>query len=222
MLSEGDLKGLNILITAGPTEEPLDPVRYLTNRSSGKMGVSLAKRAAARGANVTFISGPIRVAPPESSQWVQIRTAEQMRQAVLERAGDSDIVVMAAAVADFKPDMINEHKIKKTGEALSLKLVPNPDIIGELGANKRPGQILVGFAAETDNAVENARKKLLAKNVDMLALNDVSKPGAGFDGDTNIIRLLFKDREDEQFEIMTKDQVADIILDRVLEMRPKQ
>lgn len=219
MMGQGDLKDLRCLITAGPTEEPIDPVRFLTNRSSGKMGVALAARAKARGAEVVLISGPIKLTPPGEIEWIQIRTAQQMRKAVLDNLENSDIIIKAAAVADFRPVDVSDSKIKKDGGELTIRLVQNRDILKEVGESKRADQILVGFAAETDNPLENARKKLVAKNLDMLVLNDVSKPGAGFDYDTNIVRLLFKDGRDEQFEIMSKTEVADKILDRVLMLR---
>jgi phosphopantothenoylcysteine decarboxylase / phosphopantothenate---cysteine ligase len=219
LLNPGDFKGLRVLVTAGPTEEPLDPVRFLTNRSSGKMGVALCRRAAARGASVTLVAGPLKVAPPEGVQTVPVRTAREMHDRVLELFPHADVVIKAAAVADFRPEAAQDTKIKKDRMAASITLVKNPDILMALGKMKQKDQILVGFAAETDNALENARAKLRAKHLDMLVLNDVSKPGAGFDSDTNIVRFLHRSGKEEQMNIMSKEKVADCILDRVLEMR---
>lgn len=219
VINSGDMEGINVLVTAGPTEEPLDPVRYLTNRSSGKMGCAIANRAKARGANVTLVSGPLKTQAPDGIKCIKIRTASEMRDRVMELFHNHHIIIKAAAVADYRPETIADNKIKKTGEPVSINLVQNPDILKEVGKMKRDDQVLVGFAAETNNALENAKKKLMEKNADMLVLNDVSKPGAGFDYDTNIVRLLFRDREDEQYEIMAKEKIADIILDRIMELK---
>ncbi len=219
IINPGDMEGINVLVTAGPTEEPLDPVRYLTNRSSGKMGCAIANRARARGANVTLVSGPLKTQTPDGIKRIKIRTAGEMRDRVMELFHNYHIIIKAAAVADYRPETRADKKIKKTGEPVSINLIQNPDILKEIGRIKRKDQILVGFAAETNNVLENAKKKLVEKNADMLVLNDVSKPGAGFDYDTNIVRLLFRDREDEQYEIMTKEKIADIILDRVMELK---
>jgi phosphopantothenoylcysteine decarboxylase / phosphopantothenate---cysteine ligase len=222
LLGKGDLAGLRILVTAGPTEEPIDPVRFITNRSSGKMGVAISRKAVARGADVTLVAAPLKVAPPEGPEVIRVRTAVEMREKVLEKFPAVDIVIKAAAVADFRPESSGDEKIKKEGAIPTIKLVRNPDILLELGGAKRPDQTLVGFAAETENILENARKKLTTKNLDMLVLNDVSKPGAGFDYDTNIVRFLYPDGNDEEFGIMSKQKVADLILDRVLRIRGGQ
>jgi phosphopantothenoylcysteine decarboxylase / phosphopantothenate---cysteine ligase len=219
LLNPGDLSGLRILVTAGPTEEPLDPVRFLTNKSSGKMGVAVCRRAAERGAAVTLVAGPLKVAPPEGVKTVPIRTAQEMRARVMELFPEADVVIKAAAVADFRPEVAEDTKIKKDNMATSISIVKNPDILKDLGEMKRSDQILVGFAAETSDILQNARAKLKAKNLDMLVLNDVSKPGAGFDCDTNIVRFLHRSGKEEQLDVMSKDKVADRILDCVLEMR---
>jgi phosphopantothenoylcysteine decarboxylase / phosphopantothenate---cysteine ligase len=219
LMAPRDLEGLRILVTAGPTEEPLDPVRFLTNKSSGKMGVAVARRAAARGASVTLVAGPLKTVPPRDARHVPVRTARQMCDAVLQLFPDTDVVVKAAAVADFRPATEQSGKMKKNEMGLSLSLVKNPDILKTLGEQKRPDQILVGFAAETHSALDHARAKLRQKNADMLVLNDVSKPGAGFDSDTNIVTFLFRTGGQEELDIMSKDDVADAILDRVLRLR---
>ncbi|MFH0823727.1 MAG: bifunctional phosphopantothenoylcysteine decarboxylase/phosphopantothenate--cysteine ligase CoaBC [Pseudomonadota bacterium] len=219
LLEVKDLAGLRILVTAGPTEEPLDPVRFLTNRSSGKMGVAVAKRAAARGADVTMVSGPLKVRPPFGVRHHQVRTALEMYDRVLGLADGMDVVIKTAAVADFRPAAMSTEKIKKTDAAMTINLVRNPDILLALGERKRDGQVLVGFAAETDDILKNAREKLRSKNLDMLVLNDVTRPGAGFDCDTNIVRFLNRNGDEEQMEIMTKEKVADLILDRVKTLR---
>lgn len=221
ILSPRDLEGERILVTAGPTEEPLDPVRFLTNKSSGKMGVAVAKRAVARGANVTLIAGPMKVAAPDGVTHIPVRTALEMHDQVMEAFPAVDVVIKAAAVADFRPAVARESKIKKDEAGNSLELVKNPDILKILGRKKHKNQVLVGFAAETRDAVKNAKRKLKQKNLDMLVLNDVSQAGAGFDYDTNIVRLLYRDSGEEQLDIMSKEKVADTILDRVREMRKK-
>lgn len=218
-LAPRDMDGLRVLVTAGPTEEPLDPVRFLTNRSSGKMGVAIARRALERGAKVRLISGPLKVGVPLGVDHVQIRTAAEMMEKALESLGNSDMVFKAAAVADFRPEFSRLEKIKKADFDPTINLVCNPDILATLVSKKWPDQILVGFAAETIDAVENARIKLKKKNVDMLVLNDVSQQGAGFDCDTNIVRLLFRTGEEEQLALMSKEDVADQILNRAIEMR---
>jgi phosphopantothenoylcysteine decarboxylase / phosphopantothenate---cysteine ligase len=222
LLGKGDLAGLRFLVTAGPTEEPIDPVRFITNRSSGKMGVAICKRAMARGAEVTLVAGPLRVAAPEGAEVIRVRAALEMREKVLEKFPDAHVVIKAAAVADFRPESTGDEKIKKEGAIPAIRLVRNPDILLELGRAKRSDQTLVGFAAETENVLENARKKLTIKNLDMLVLNDVTKPGAGFDYDTNIVRFLYRDGDDEEFGIMSKEAVADLILDRVMRIRSGQ
>ncbi|MFC1834623.1 bifunctional phosphopantothenoylcysteine decarboxylase/phosphopantothenate--cysteine ligase CoaBC [Thermodesulfobacteriota bacterium] len=219
LLATKDLKGERILVTAGPTEEPLDPVRFLTNRSSGRMGVAVARRAFARGADVTLIHGPMKVTPPPGLKSVPVGSALDMQQRVTELFPDTHVVIKAAAVADFRPAFQSGQKIKKDGAESSIELVKNPDILKILGEKKQATQILVGFAAETQDILLNGRAKLKSKNLDMLVLNDVSRPGAGFDHDTNIVRFLHRSGKEEQMSIMSKDQVADLILDRVKKMR---
>ena len=219
LLAPRDLEGERILVTAGPTEEPIDPARFLTNRSSGKMGVAVARRAVARGASVTLIAGPLRVPVPEGVRHLPVRTAREMYERVVEAFPDADVVIKAAAVADFRPTEMREAKIKKEDMAPVIRLVKNPDILQKLGKSKRKGQILIGFAAETHDVLKNGRAKLEKKNLDMLVLNDVSKAGAGFDYDTNIVRFLHRSGEEEQMELMPKEKVADLILDRVLQLR---
>lgn len=216
LLTARDLEGLRILVTAGPTEEPLDPVRYLSNRSSGKMGYAVARAAHRRGARVTLVSGPTNLPPPEGVALRRVRTAEQMCEAVLEAVGRHDIVVKAAAVSDYRPEQARDDKIKKEADVLTVRLRKNPDILAELGARKRQGRpLLVGFAAETGDLLVHARKKLHAKQADMIVANDVSRADAGFAVDTNRVKLLAADGRVEDLPLMTKDEVAERLLDRV-------
>lgn len=212
-----DFAGLSVVVTAGPTAEPLDPVRYITNRSSGKMGYAIAEAAHARGAHVTLISGPTAIQPPKGVDAVRIGTTQELYDAVLGHA-DADVVIQAAAPADYRAREISPTKIKRTGDSLMIELVPNPDIAAALGARKHPGQTLVGFAAETNNVIENAQGKLKRKALDLIVANDVTRAGAGFDVDTNIVTLI--DGEGmKELPMMTKREVADGILDRVAELR---
>lgn len=212
-----DFAGLSVVVTAGPTAEPLDPVRYITNRSSGKMGYAIAEAAHARGAHVTLISGPTAIQLPKGVDFVRIGTTQELYDAVLGHA-DADVVIQAAAPADYRAREISPTKIKRTGASLMIELVPNPDIAAALGARKHPGQTLVGFAAETNNVIENAQGKLKRKSLDLIVANDVTRAGAGFDVDTNIVTLI--DGEGmKELPMMTKREVADGILDRVAELR---
>lgn len=215
-----DMEGLRVLVNAGPTRERIDPVRYISNFSSGKMGYAIAEAAAERGADVTLVSGPVNLAAPANVKTVvSVTSTEELCQAMLKEFSQADIAVLSAAPADFTPVRVAEEKIKKQGDGmLTLVLRENPDIAAALGAQKKPGQILVGFAAETENAVENACKKLKKKNLDMIAANDVTMPGAGFDIDTNIVTLITKDGM-EALPMMQKRQVADVLLDRALSLR---
>ncbi len=215
IFAPGDLSGLNVLVTAGPTREPLDPVRYLTNRSSGKMGYSLAKAAFERGAKVTLISGPVSLTNPSGIEVENVETAEQMYNAVLAHFDSADIVIKSAAVADYRPKQVAAKKIKKHEQALVLELEKNPDILAELGRRKK-NQTLVGFAAETDNAEEYARQKLQQKNLDLLVLNNVRMPGAGFDVDTNIVTVMHKNGRVIELPLMSKLEAAGYILDEIL------
>lgn len=220
LLSRQDLAGLSILITAGPTIEPIDPVRYITNRSTGKMGYALARAAWRRGASVKLVSGPATVNPPYGVSLFRVKTAEEMRQAVLKHCTDCDIIIKAAAVSDYRPEESARHKIKKGADCINLELVKNPDILAELGSKKEESPcILVGFAAETEELIGNAREKLKAKNLDMIIANDVSRDDAGFEADTNEIKLIFSDGRLEDTSLMTKDEVADLILDRIKSLK---
>jgi phosphopantothenoylcysteine decarboxylase / phosphopantothenate---cysteine ligase len=217
-----DLDGQTVLITAGPTREDIDPVRFLTNRSSGKMGYALASAAVRRGARVVLISGPTDLQVPGGVDWIPVRAAEEMRNAVRDRAADANVVIMAAAVSDYRPAATQSQKLKRTGERLTLDLEPTPDILAELGRDSvhenRP-RILVGFAAETDRMAENARRKLTGKGADMIVANDVTQEGAGFDADTNIVTLFLRDGREIPLPKLTKFDVANHILDRVLEIQ---
>jgi phosphopantothenoylcysteine decarboxylase/phosphopantothenate--cysteine ligase len=214
-----DLIGEHLLVTAGPTREPIDPVRYLSNRSSGKMGYAVATAALRRGARVTLISGPTPLSPPAGALFVPVQTAEEMREAALHHLGNVTIVIKAAAVADYRVARPHATKIKsRKDEGLTLELVPNPDILREI-ALRKGSRFIVGFAAETDDVRAHAAAKLRAKDVDLLVVNDVSKTGIGFEADDNEVVLL--DREGGVVELprMAKLEVAGAILDRVLSLR---
>jgi phosphopantothenoylcysteine decarboxylase/phosphopantothenate--cysteine ligase len=213
-----DLEGQTVLITAGPTREDIDPVRFLTNRSSGKMGYALAEAALRRGARTILVSGPTDLSVPEGAEWVPVRSTEEMRVAVNERASDATVIVMAAAVADYRPAAAMAQKIKRAEKGLTLELEPTPDILAELGRRKG-AQTLVGFAAETDRMSENARAKLRDKGADMIVANDVTQEGAGFDSDTNIVTLFLRDAAEIPLPKMSKFEVANRILDQVLLLR---
>lgn len=206
--------GVRVLVTAGPTREAIDPVRYISNRSSGKMGYAIAQAAQKRGASVTLVTGPVALPAPSGMEVVQVTTAAEMRDVVLARAGAQDIVVAAAAVSDYRPDAVSPQKIKKSaGSVPTLTLAPTDDILGLLGARKARGQTLVGFAAETEDLEGNARQKLLSKNLDWVAANDVTQDGAGFDGDTNIVTLLGAQGQSVTLPLQTKREVAETLLD---------
>ena len=215
-----DLEGLHVLVTAGPTVERIDPVRYITNRSTGKMGYALAEAARDRGANVTLISGPTQLTAPQGVELVKIESSAQLCAAVLERGDQADVVIQAAAPADFRPKSVAERKIKKTGESMTLELEATTDIAAELGRRKMPGQILVAFAAETNDVMDNARGKLIKKNADLVVANDVSRSDAGFGVDTNVITLITAE-DVRALEKMSKRAAADAILSRVRELRGK-
>jgi phosphopantothenoylcysteine decarboxylase/phosphopantothenate--cysteine ligase len=217
-----DLEGQTVLVTAGPTCEDIDPVRYLTNRSSGKMGYALAEAAHRRGARVILVSGPTERKIPEGVDWVPVRSTEEMRRAVLERAGEAHIAILAAAAADYRPTAVEEKKIKRGEGSFTLELEPTPDILAELGRARgqgNAGRVLVGFAAETDRVAENARQKLARKGADMIVANDVTQEGAGFDTDTNIVTLYTRDGREIPLPKMIKLDVANRILDQVLEIQ---
>lgn len=213
-----DLRGKQVIVTAGPTREYLDPVRFISNRSSGKMGFAVAEAARDRGADVLLISGPTTAAPPTGVETQYIETTLELQEALLERFDETDIAVMAAAVADYRPQAFSPNKIKKTTDQLNIPLEQNPDIAQVLGERKKRGQITVGFAAETNDLLENAQKKLVKKNCDLIVANDVLAEGAGFEGDTNIVTLLDQSGNCEQLPLLSKREVADQILDRVVEL----
>ncbi|HXX20952.1 MAG TPA: bifunctional phosphopantothenoylcysteine decarboxylase/phosphopantothenate--cysteine ligase CoaBC [Candidatus Acidoferrum sp.] len=213
-----DLQGQTILVTAGPTREDVDPVRFLTNRSSGKMGYALAEAAVRRGAHVILVSGPTDLPVPEGADWVPVRTTEEMRNAVRERSAEANVIIMAAAVSDYRPAAPQLQKLKRGDERLVLELEPTPDILAELGREKG-SRILVGFAAETERLAENARSKLVRKGADMIVANDVTQQGAGFDADTNIVTLFLRDGREIPLPKLTKVEVANRVLDHVLEIR---
>lgn len=213
-----DLEGRTILITAGPTCEDIDPVRYLTNRSSGKMGYAVAEAAARRGARVILVSGPTSLDVPAGVQRIDVRTAEEMHRAVTDHFLQSSIAIFAAAVADYRPAKPSDQKIKRDHELLTLSLEPNRDILSDVAQNKGE-RLIVGFAAETERVAENARKKLSTKNADLIVANDVTAQGAGFDHDTNIVTLFARDGRDLPLPRMTKTEVAQRILDEVLRLR---
>ncbi len=212
---EKDLSGRRVLVTAGPTQEALDPVRYLTNHSSGRMGYAIAKAAARRGAEVTLVSGPVALKKPAYVNTVDVVSAQDMFDAVTRFAPDADIIVKAAAVADYRPETVADNKLKKSDDALSIPLARTKDILGTLGKNKRPGQFLCGFSMETENMLENSRQKLKKKNLDMIAANNVKEPGAGFAVETNVLTLITKDGE-TSLPLMSKDDAADALLDAIL------
>jgi len=212
-----DFEGKTVLVTAGPTREPLDPIRFITNRSSGKMGYAAAEAALDRGADVILISGVTALTAPSGAKMVDVETTSQMRDEVLKYASQADVVIMAAAPLDYRPQTVSSQKIKKGQGQLTLALERTPDILEELGQRKRDGQVLVGFSMETENLLDNARKKLQKKNADLMVANDVSQKGAGFATDTNIVWLIDPSGTETKLPIMSKRDVADAILDEVVE-----
>lgn len=215
LVPQSDLANQVVLVTAGPTREPLDPVRFLSNRSSGKMGYAVAAAAAARGARVVLVSGPTHLALPPGVDIVRVETAQEMRDAVLAKLPVATVVIKAAAVADYRPKAAQSRKIKKSEAGATLALEPTPDILTEVG--RRKGRcILVGFAAETEELIANAKQKLLRKGLDLVVANDVTLPGAGFDADTNVVTLVGADGKIEELPQLPKREVADRILDRVV------
>jgi phosphopantothenoylcysteine decarboxylase / phosphopantothenate---cysteine ligase len=216
--SQRDLGGETLIITAGPTCEDLDPVRYITNRSSGKMGYAVAEAAARRGAKVILVSGPVSLETPAGVERIDVRSAKEMHSAVLARIAEASIAVLAAAVADYRPVEQRAEKIKKSDSSLTIALEPTADILADVAKNK--GQkIIVGFAAETERVAENARKKLAAKNADLIVANDITAEGAGFDHDTNVVTLFSRDGRDLALPKLSKSEVAQRILDEVLRLR---
>lgn len=217
---EKDMAGMNVLITAGPTQESMDPVRYITNHSTGKMGYELAKAAMLRGANVTLVSGQTSLPPPAYVDVVKIKSAADMFETVTSRAPECDLVIKAAAVADYTPATVNEDKTKKKDGDMSIPLVRTQDILKYLGEHKQPGQQLCGFSMETRDMLENSRVKLEKKNADMIVANNLKVSGAGFGTDTNIVTLITRDNV-EELPIMSKAEVAHAILDKLKAMRKK-
>ena len=219
LLSKGqDLKGKSIIVTAGPTVESIDPMRYITNRSTGKMGYSIAKEAIERGADVTLITGPTNLTPPQNlKKLVKIESAKDMYEAVLENLDENDVVIKSAAVADYKPKNYSNKKIKKSDDDLVIELDRNKDIAQEIGKIKN-NKILVGFAAETNDLIENASLKIKKKNLDFIVANDLTKEGAGFGVDTNIVKIIDKEGNITEYPKMKKEEVANIILDKIKEL----
>lgn len=215
---EKDMTGLKVLVTAGPTREAVDPVRYLTNKSTGKMGYAIAKAAAARGAEVTLVSGPVNLPKPPYMDVVDITSAQDMYDAVTSRSDEMDIIIKAAAVADYRPTTVADNKVKKKDGDMSIPLSRTSDILKTLGERKKPGQFLCGFSMETQNMVENSRAKLTKKNLDLIAANNVKVAGAGFAVDTNILTLISPDDMTE-LPLLTKGAAADVLLDEILKRR---
>ncbi len=210
-----DLKGKKILVTAGPTQEALDPVRYLTNHSTGKMGYAIAKVAACRGADVILISGPVNIPVPNHVKIINIISAKDMFEAVKKESLNCDIIVKSAAVADYKPKIYSENKLKKKDNELNIELEKTDDILKYLGENKKEGQILIGFSMETNDVIENSKEKLKKKNLDMIVANNLTDKGAGFGTDTNLVTLITKN-ENKQLPLMSKDKVGDEIFNEIL------
>ena len=214
---EKDLKGKKILVTAGPTQEAIDPVRYITNHSSGKMGYAIAKTAMLRGADVTLVSGCTAIEPPMFVNLVPVVTAKDMYEAVTSVSDEQDIIIKAAAVADYRPAKVSDEKVKKSEGQMSIELERTDDILKYLGEHKPTGQFLCGFSMETQNVIENSRAKLVKKNLDMVAANNVKVEGAGFQGDTNVLTLITRE-EEISLPLMTKEGAAGRLLDKILEM----
>jgi phosphopantothenoylcysteine decarboxylase/phosphopantothenate--cysteine ligase len=222
LFSPKDLKGKQVLITGGPTQEPIDPVRFISNRSSGKMGYALAKMARRRGAEVILITGPAALPIPRRDiELISVRTAEEMRKAVLDHWERASVVIKAAAVSDYRPRVVSQEKIKKGDFNAALALERTKDILGEIGEKKRD-RILVGFAAETEDLIPHAKKKLVEKNLDFIVVNDVTQPGAGFSSDTNQVKILHPSGHVKELPLMTKEEVSQVILDEVAELLKKR
>lgn len=215
---EKDLKGKKILVTAGPTREAIDPVRYITNHSTGKMGYAIAKTAALRGADVTLVSGPAEVEPPMFVNFVPVVTAKDMFEAVTSRSDEMDAVIKAAAVADYRPKFVNTEKTKKKDGDMAIELERTDDILKWLGEHKKDSQFLCGFSMETEHMLENSRAKLKKKNLDMIVANNLKVAGAGFGTDTNVVTMIRENKETE-LPIMSKEEVAGAILDEIFEIK---
>jgi phosphopantothenoylcysteine decarboxylase/phosphopantothenate--cysteine ligase len=215
-----DLKGETVLVTAGPTREPIDPVRYITNRSSGKMGYALARAAQGRGARVILISGPTHLPAPAKVERIPVQSAAEMREAVLRCFPDATVLIMAAAVSDYRPRQRSDQKLKKDRETLFLELEPTEDILAEV-RSRRAHQILIGFAAETENVLNRARSKLVQKGLDLIVANDVTQEGAGFDLDTNVVTFIDSNGDATALPKLSKAEVAERILDRIKELKSR-
>lgn len=218
LITEKDMEGLHVLVTAGPTQEAIDPVRYITNHSTGKMGYAIAKAAAMRGAKVTLVSGPVQIAPPPFVEVVNVVSAEEMFREVTSRAQKQDIIIKTAAVADYRPAVVAAEKVKKKDGDLGIALERTKDILAHLGANKKEGQFLCGFSMETENMLENSITKLVKKNLDMVIANNLKVEGAGFGTNTNVVTIITR-KGGEQLPLMSKDDVADKILDAIRKER---
>ena len=218
---EKDMKGKRVLVTAGPTCESIDPVRYITNHSSGKMGYALAKMASFRGAEVTLVSGPVNLVPPAGVHFVPVTTAREMFEAVTKVSDEQDIIIKAAAVADYRPKHVSDDKVKKADTELSIELERTDDILACLGSHRRPGQFLCGFSMETRDMLSNSRAKLKKKHLDMIAANNLKVEGAGFQGDTNVLTLITQD-EEVSLPLMSKEEAAAKILDKILSLTQKE
>jgi phosphopantothenoylcysteine decarboxylase/phosphopantothenate--cysteine ligase len=220
VLTKKDLCGEHIIVTAGPNAEPIDPVRFITNRSTGKMGFAMARVAWRRGANVTLVSGPTSLDPPRGVRFSSVRTALEMQKTILDHYPTATIIVSAAAIADYRPARVAPQKIKKMDGNFSIELTRNPDILGELSAQKG-NRLHVGFATETENVLENAARKLHIKNLDMIVANDVTQEGAGFAHDTNIVTIIDRTERRETLPLMSKDEVAHAVYDRLLTLKER-
>ena len=215
---EKDMEGLKVLVTAGPTQEPVDPVRFITNHSTGRMGYAIAKVCMRRGAEVTLVSGPTAAQKPEFVNYIPVTTAREMFEEVTSRAREQDIIIKAAAVADYRPKDVSSEKVKKKDGELFLEMERTDDILAYLGSHRRPGQFLCGFSMETENVLENSREKLKKKNLDMIAANSLKVQGAGFGGDTNVITSITED-EEVSLELMSKEEAASKLLDQIMSCR---
>ncbi len=218
---EKDMDGLKVLVTAGPTREAVDPVRYITNHSTGKMGYAIARTCVRRGADVTLVSGPSALKPPEFVNVISVKSAKDMFDAVTGIAKEQDIIIKAAAVADYRPKHVSAEKVKKQDGTLTLEMERTDDILAYLGEHKREGQFLCGFAMETENLLENSRKKLAKKHLDMVVANSLRVQGAGFGGDTNVVTII-TDNEEVSLGKMSKEETASHILDKILELRAEE
>jgi phosphopantothenoylcysteine decarboxylase/phosphopantothenate--cysteine ligase len=214
-----DIKGKKVLITAGPTHEPIDPVRFIGNHSSGKMGIAIAEEALANGAEVTLVCGPSYVKSSPKIKRIDVQSAQNMFDAVMAEQEESDVLILSAAVADYRPKNVAENKIKKTDTKLTIELEPTSDILASLGQLKRPGQLLIGFALETNNELQNAKGKLIKKNCDLLVLNSLQDAGAGFGHDTNKVSILDRHNNIATFELKSKTEVAKDILRTIIDFK---